>query len=214
MSRNRLDGLKVLVVGIEELISRDVVRCLVADGALATAASDEHAVLRLQRDLGVYRTTVGAAPVALFDASEMRLFAANLRGLGALPHLIVCCCRGGDCPTDIAAPLLEPTLTLHAAPKARSWLGRIAARLASPTLAAVLERRGLFNPAAGPRRVRIGAHLFVLNRWEAPRAPTRRRPDGEITVAGRARRRRGDRREAGPSPATPPAPSPHLQDAP
>ena len=212
MSRSRLDGLKVLVVGIEELISRDVVRSLVADGAIATAASDERAVARLQRDLGVYRTTVSAAPVELYSPSEMRLFAANLRGLGALPHLIVCCCRGGECPTAIAAPLLEPTLVLHAAPRARSWLGRLAANFASPTLPALLERRGLFNPAVGPRRVRIGAHLFVLNRWDSARAPARRvRPSGDRPPPERQNRRGGGRR--GTSAAMSP-PSPQLQDAP
>lgn len=190
MSRSRLDGLKVLVVGIEALISRDVVRALVADGAHATAASDARAVASLQRDLGVYRTTVAAAPVELSSPSEMRLFAENLKGLGALPHLIVCCCqdgcRGGACPTSLAAPWLEPTLVLHAAPRPRSWLARALARWRAPTLPVALERQGLFNPAAGPRPVRIGPHPFVLSRWEPPpadrrapaprRAPPRRRP--------------------------------------
>lgn len=190
MSRSRLDGLKVLIVGIEALISRDVVRSLVADGAHATAASDARAVSSLQRDLGVYRTTVAAAPLELSSPSEMRLFAENLKGLGALPHLIVCCCQNGRqgeaCPTSLAAPWLEPTLVLHAEPRPRSWLAHAAARLSAPSLPAALERRGLFNPAAGPRPVRIGPHLFVLSRWEPPpparrppaarRAPPRRRP--------------------------------------
>ena len=191
MSRSRLDGLKVLVVGIEELISRDVVRALVAEGAAATAASDERTGASLLRDLGFYRTTVNITPVELFSTAEMRLFAANLRGLGNLPHLIVCCCCGHDCPTTIAAPLLEPTLVLHAAPQEGGWLRRTAANLGVPSLSALLERRGLFNPDAGPRRVLIGSHAFILNRWEATPGRT----------ASRRARLSTDRAAPAPAPA-------------
>src|ERR1700722_7333157 len=91
-SRSRLDHLEVLVVGIEELISRDVIRALVAERAIVTAAArDERSLTHLQRDLGLYRTAVNIAPIDLFSGSEMRLFADNLRGQHKLPHLVVCC---------------------------------------------------------------------------------------------------------------------------
>ena len=126
MNGCRLDGLQVLVTGIRALISRDVVHLLVAEKALVTAADrDEGVLTRLQRDLGVYRTTVSVAAIDLFSKPEMRLFAANMQGLGRLPHLIVCCCEGDPCPAALAASLLQPSLVLHALPRPGSGLQRL-----------------------------------------------------------------------------------------
>lgn len=184
----------MLVTGTEALVSRDVVRLLVAEGASVTAAGcDEAALARLQRDLGLYRTTVNIAAIDLFSPSEMRLFTENMQTLGRLPHIVACCCDGAACPVALAASLLQPSLVLHALPSPGAGLRRAVARMSIPTLADLLHqgrRRGIFDPRATPRRVSIAGHLFALRRGEGSREMnSARRPhlpaDRAPTAAGR-----------------------------
>lgn len=179
-SRGRLDDLEIVVVGIEDLISRDVVRALVAEGAVVTAAaSDEQALAQLQRDLELYRTRVDLAPIDLSSSSEMRLFADNLRSRRKLPHLVVCCDARNPRPAAPALAWLQPSFILDALPVAATRLARVLATLTIPTLPDLLERtrrRGLFNPDMGPQRVSIAAYPFTFRRW----ASMRPQPRGEL----------------------------------
>jgi hypothetical protein len=179
-SEHGLDHLEVLVVGIEELISRDVIRALVAERAIVTAAArDERSLAQLQRDLGLYRTAVNVAAIDLSSGPEMRLFADNLRGLKRLPHLVVCCSDRSPSQAALALAVLQPSLVLDVLRSPATRLGRAVATLNTPTLPALLDRsrrRGLFDPDRGPQRVLIASHLFNLRRWEAEpeRTPQRR----------------------------------------
>ena len=135
----RLADLEVLVVGVEQLISRDVLCELVADGASVTAAArEDRALEHLQRDLGLYRTSVEVAHIDLFSASEMRLFADNLRAQRRLPHLIICCRPDGGRLTALAGPLLQPSLVLDATPSTANRLGRAMAAMHIPSLSTLL----------------------------------------------------------------------------
>jgi NAD(P)-dependent dehydrogenase (short-subunit alcohol dehydrogenase family) len=96
MRQTRLTGLKMFGAGLSATASRDVVYSLASDGADVTAVGDEADADQLQRDLGLYGLNIKAAPVNLGSVSEVRLFAASLQGLRQLPHIIVCCCGGGD----------------------------------------------------------------------------------------------------------------------
>ena len=180
----RLNDLEVLVVGVEQLISRDVLCALVADGASVTAAAREERVLEhLQRDLGLYRTSVEVAHIDLFSASEMRLFADNLRAQRRLPHLIICCRPNGERLMALAGPLLQPSLVLEAPPPAATRLGRAVAAMHLPSLSALLtrgRRRTLFHPQAGGRRVLIGGHVFDLRRWEGAAVVPIHSPHGPV----------------------------------
>lgn len=202
----RLADIRVLMVGVEPLISRDVARALRAEQALVTAAAREAAVLaRLQRDLELYRTTVEVAAIDLASASEMRLFALNLQGLGTLPHLLICCCASAAsaasaaCPLPLAQLVLQPSLVLHALPHARTPLESLARRLWAQPLAALFGGRGrldLFDAAARPLQVQIAGHVFSL--WRGEEAPPRRRGrPPAIGCAGPERRRQ--RRQAEPA---------------
>jgi hypothetical protein len=167
-----LEGLQVLVTGIDALISRGVVQALVAEKALVTAVDGDPRILeRFQRDIALYRTESNIAAIDLFSGSEMRLFAENLQSLGRLPHLVVCCCDGGGCPAVLAAAALRPSLVLHALAASGGGLLRAFAALGVPNLPNLLEpgrRKGVFDTHGGPRRVAISGHLFSLRRGEAP----------------------------------------------
>jgi len=169
-SGGRLIDLEVLVVGIEDWTSRDVIRALVAEGAIVTAAACEEAALAsLQRDLSLYRTTIKLAAINLFNSSEMRLFAENLQGQQSLPHLIVCCRPASPQLTLLTARLLQPSLVLDALPQAVTGLGRAIASIKTASLAAWLERgrrRSLFGANTRPRQVRIAGCIFEFRRWE------------------------------------------------
>jgi hypothetical protein len=171
MSDGHLVDLRVLIVGIEDLTSRDVIRALVADGAIVMAAAcDESALASLQRDLGLYRTTIELAPIDLFSSSEMQLFADNLRAQHKLPHIIVCCLTGSPQLTLLTAPFLQPSLLLDALPQGATRLGRAIASMNSPSLAAWLERgrrRTLLFSGSRPQRVQIAGCVFGFRRWQA-----------------------------------------------
>ena len=190
-SHSRLDQLEVLVVGVEELISRDVIRALVAERAIVTAAAcDERSLAHLQRDLGLYRTAVNIAAIDLYSSAEMRLYADNLRGQQRLPHLVVCCSNRSPSPATLAQSCLLPSLALDVLPQPATRLGRAVASLNIPTLPALLDRprhRGLFDPDTGPQRVLIGSHVFALRRREAVSEPTpSRRPSAKAYRASAA----------------------------
>ncbi|MDB5431141.1 MAG: hypothetical protein JWP35_2257 [Caulobacter sp.] len=173
---DRLRGVQVLLTGAGAPITCDVVRLLATEDALVTAADENAAVLaRLQRDLGLYRTTVKTALVDLQNLTEMRLFADNLQGLGLLPHLIICCCDGKNCPADLAASLLQPSLFVHALPIARWRLLRLVDAMSIPSLPQLLDQRRLRGmPLLRDRSVRvsIAGHPFSVDRCTHPPEPT------------------------------------------
>lgn len=158
----------MLLTGAGAPITCDVVRLLATEDALVTAADESAPVLaRLQRDLGLYRTSVKTAHVDLLSYTEMRLFADNLQGLGVLPHLIICCCDGKNCPAGLAASLLQPSLFVHALPIARWRLLRIVDALAIPSLPQLLDQRrvrGMLPLREGSVRVSIAGHPFSVER--------------------------------------------------
>lgn len=204
-----LEGLNVLVTGAEASLSRDVVRVFSDLGAAVMAAdADSRRLIRLERDVALYRALVETAPINLASSSELRLFEDNLRLLGKLPHVMICCCPAhktnpvgvgrqptgkghNGCVGRLAAQILQPSLFLHVEPNRSGAIGRALSVLTHPTLLAVLGRkpgRGIFNPEASTPFVRIASHIFSLRRQMdgAPAAP-----DGSVTAfpaPGRKRR--------------------------
>lgn len=189
------EKLQVLVTGVDAAIARDVVQLIVCEGASVTAADNDAAKLaRLDRDLGLFRTTVETAQIDLANASEMRFWEASLSGLGRLPHVMICCCacaaqrrsrkrgatkdaqltdvalsehRGRNCPGLVAARVLQPALFLHAEPLRQSALDRALAAIRHPTLREVLARapgRGVFSPDGRVPYVRIASHVYSIRR--------------------------------------------------
>lgn len=201
-----LEGLNVLVTGAEASLSRDVVRVFSDLGAAVMAAdSDARRLTRLQRDVALYRALVETAPINLASSSELRLFDDNLRLLGKLPHVMICCCpahkarQGSDmtggkghtgCVGRLAAQVLQPSLFLHLEPNRAGAIGRALSGLTHPTLLSVLERkpgRGIFNPDASTPFVRIASHIFSLHRQIDVGAPS---ADGSVTAFPAPRRKR------------------------
>jgi hypothetical protein len=199
MSDNRLAGLQILATGIESLMSREVVRLLVSEGAVVTAADrDERALNRFQRDLGLYRTSALLAPIDLFSKSEMQLFAQNMQYLGRLPHLIVCCCEKAACPATLAAWLMQPSFLLHASPRGCARLPRIISEINIPSLCDLLATQrqpALFDPRARPRRTSIAGYVFDLTWHDAGQRPTAKPaapPSTQISASGSPRRARSN----------------------
>lgn len=205
-----LQSLNVLVTGVEASLSRDVVRLFTAHGASVMAADNDSGKLtRLERDVSLYRCSVEALPINTGSASELRLFEENLRLLGKLPHLMVCCCSRREptskgsaisagarvgCTGGMAAQILQPSLFLHAEPTAAGVLakrlGRAIATLAHPTILDVLERkpgRGIFNPDVSVPFVRIASHIYSLQRQMDVTPST---PDGSVRPFPPQRRKR------------------------
>ncbi len=204
-----LENLNVLVTGVEVSLSRDVVRLFSTHGASVMAAdNDSRKLTRLERDVSLYRAKVEIAPINLASAPELRLFDENLRLLGKLPHLIVCCCGAhgqprstgaaparasakspAACAGALAAQVLQPSLFLHVEPSRPDIISRAISALAHPTLLAVLERkpgRGIFNPDAFVPYVRIASHIYSLRR-QMDVSPA---PDGSVAAFPPDRRRR------------------------
>lgn len=199
-----LVSLNVLVTGVEASLSRDVVRLFSGQGASVMAAdADARKLGRLERDVSLYRACVEAAPINTASVSELRLFEENLRLLGKLPHVMICCCpahkarrqvgtakSSAVCAGALAAQILQPSLFLHLEPNRAGLLGRALSVLAHPTLLAVLERkpgRGIFNPDAFTPYVRIASHIYSLRRQMDGAAAT---PDGSVTAFPSPRRKR------------------------
>lgn len=203
-----LEGLNVLVTGAEASLSRDVVRVFSDLGAAVMAAdTDTRRLTRLERDVALYRALVETAPINLASSSELRLFEDNLRLLGKLPHVMICCCPGHKpgrqatgrqegakghtgCVGRLAAQVLQPSLFLHLEPNRSGAIGRALSGLTCPTLLSVLERkpgRGIFNPEASTPFVRIASHIFSLHRQMDGSAAA---PDGSVTAFPATRRKR------------------------
>lgn len=209
---NRLKGVQVLLTGAGAPITCDVVRLLAKEEALVTAADESAPVLaRLQRDLGLYRTSVKTAHVDLLSYTEMRLFADNLQGLGVLPHLIICCCDGKDCPAGLAASLLQPSLFVHALPIARWRLLRIVDAFSIPSLPQLLDQRrlrGMLPLRGRSRRVSIAGHPFSVDRCAHPPEPVldprgSTRSERALRIVGRASHERTQGGRAAPTPHRP-----------
>lgn len=208
-----LESLHVLITGVEASLSRDVVRLFSAQGASVMAADNDMAKLtRLERDVSLYRARVEIAPINTGSTSEMRLFEENLRLLGKLPHLMICCCAAHGpvvsvrsrevsakpkpvCAGVLAAQILQPSLFLHVEPGRPGVFGpgvlrKALSALTHPTLLAVLERkpgRGIFNPDAFVPYVRIASHIYSLQRQMDAASVS---PDGSVRPFSPPRRRR------------------------
>jgi hypothetical protein len=208
MSAQAFEQLQVLMTGVDAAIARDVARLIVAEGGRVVAADKEAAKLtRLERDLGLYRTSIETAQIDLGNQADVRLWEASLGAARRLPHLMICCCgspaeqlsrpksprqitqlhdvslgehRARNCPALIAERVLQPALFLHAEPMRRTAFDRALAVVRHPTLRGVLARapgRSVFNPASLIPYVRIASHVYSM----------RRLPDGEMTKGGRLR---------------------------
>jgi hypothetical protein len=158
----RLTGLRVFVVGLDTHVSRDAIRFLIAHDADATVLGEDHELDLLQRDLGLFGVVAKLAPIETMAPSEIRLVTENLRDRGGLPHLVVCCCTGATCPASQMAALMAPPLVLHAVSPDPVRLDAVFA----PSLAVLLARRDLLNPAVSLPRVRLGRRLFDVRRRE------------------------------------------------
>jgi len=164
---SELEGLRVTVFGLRDHISRDTVHYLVRKRAIVTVAGQACEVELLRRDLELLNTQVSLAPLDIIDEAEVRLVTDSLRALGKLPHVIVCCCAGGDCPIPIVGPVMQPSLVLHLAANGLMEPRRGRPALAARTLAALLNDSGLFDPARALAKVRLGLRLFDVSRRDA-----------------------------------------------
>jgi hypothetical protein len=165
---SRLDGLKVMVLGLDDHISREVVCALSRQRAKVTAVGDAGEVELLRRDLELLGARATLAPLETIDATEARLMADNLRALGQLPNVIVCCRPSADAPASVLVQALRPTLALHLAQTrpARGVRALGAGASTTRSLAALLDDPGLFDPTRTLSRVRLGGRLFDVRRRE------------------------------------------------
>ena len=190
MHSNRLAGLKLMVAGLSALASRQVICSLLAAGADVACVGGEADTAQLQRDLGLYGLTVRPLPVDLESLSEVRLFAANLQARNDLPHIIVCCCAGGErCPSSVLSAHLSPPLLLQLITRdCASVIDRLL-DIGTRDLRSIIRRRLIFSRRAPIRRAMIGRNAFALERRNQGRSPVRRASSGP----GRSPRRRRSR---------------------
>jgi hypothetical protein len=176
MHSNRLAGLKLMVTGLSAAACREVICSLLAAGAEVACAGDEADTAQLQRDLGLYGLTVRALPIDLGSASEVRLFAANLQVLKDLPHIIVCCCAGGEeCPSSVLSGHLSPPLYLHLITRDCGPVIERLLDLGTRDLQSIIRRRLIFSRGAPIRRAMIGRNAFALERGRGHGRPATRR---------------------------------------
>ena len=179
MDPNRLAGLRVMVTGLFAAASREVICSLLAAGAEVACAGDEADTAQLQRDLGLYGLTIRALPIELFSASEARLFAANLRACGDLPHIVVCCCSGDErCPSSALSGLLAPPLYLHLITRDCAPLIERLLNIGARDLPSIIQRRLIFSRRTPIRRAMIGRNAFALERRGQGRPGVRRANPG------------------------------------
>lgn len=162
-----IEGLRVTVFGLRNHVSRDAVRDLVRQKANVTVAGKPGEVELLRRDLELLKTKVNLAPLDTISMPEIQLMTDSLRALGKLPHVVVCCCSGGDCTASVVVPVMQPTLSLHLAGNGAAGSGRSRPAFAARTLASLLNDPGLFDPARTLSRVRLGRRLFDVSRRDA-----------------------------------------------
>lgn len=185
---SRLDGLKVMVLGLGDHVSREVVCTLSRQKAKVTVVGDAGEVELMRRDLELLGAVATLAPLERIDATEARLIADNFRALGQLPNVIVCCGPDVDAAASVLVRALQPTLALHLI-KTRPGAGAAAVGVgalgvgalgvgafAARSLAALRDDPGLFDPARTLSKVRLGARLFHVRRREAVFAARVARP--------------------------------------
>jgi hypothetical protein len=185
-------GLKLMVAGLAAAASREVICALLAVGADVSCIGDEVDTAQLQRDLGLYGLTVRTLPVNLGSTSEMRLFAANLRVCDDLPHIIVCCCAGGEqCLSPVLSAHLSPPLSLHLITRACSPVIERLLDIGTRDLQSIIRRRLIFSRGAPIRRAMIGRNAFALERRGQRRSAVR--PSGSgLARSSRQRRARAN----------------------
>ena len=194
MGPNHLAGLKLMVAGFSAAASREVICSLLAAGAEVAGVGDEAETVQLQRDIGLYGLAVRGLPIDLSSASEVRLFAANLRARNDLPHIIVCCCPDGEqCRSSVLCAQLSPPLFLHLITRRCAHLVERLLDLGTRDLRSIIRHRLIFGRGAPIRRAMIGRNRFTLELRNQCRSPARRPSSG----VGRSSRHR-------PSRATPP----------
>ena len=185
---SRLAGLSVMVTGLSAGASRDVACSLIGAGASVSCAGDEADTAQLERDLGLYGLTIRAAPIDLASPSEVRVFAAGLRACHDLPHIVVCCCDGGErCPSALLSSRLSPPLYLHlitrdCAPPIKRLLD-----VGTRDLQSIIRRRLVFSQGVPIRRAMIGRNAFALERRSQGRSAGRR-ADAAAVRSARHRR--------------------------
>lgn len=190
---SRLDGLKVMVLGLGDHVSREVACALSRQKAKVVVAGEAGEVELMGRDLELLGSVAALAPLDTIDATEARLMADHFRALGQLPNVIVCCGPDLDAAASVLVQALQPTLALHlirARPGA-SAAAPAGGALGARSLSALLGDPGLFDLARPLSKVRLGARLFHVRRREAVFA-ARAAPDSG---------RRQTRRPAEPSKA-------------
>lgn len=181
---SRLDGLKIMVVGLGDHVSREVIGALHREGAKVTVTGVANEVELLRRDLELTGAQASLAPLETIDATEARLLADELRALGQLPSVVVCCSAGVDVQAALLIQALQPTLALHLDKTAPTGSRPFAGR----ALADLLDDPGLFDTSRTLSRVRLGARLFQVRRRDhvfAARAARRpaTHPSGQAAEA-------------------------------
>jgi hypothetical protein len=203
----RLDGLKVMVLGLGDHVSREVVWTLSRQKAKLTVVGDAAEVELMSRDLELLGVVATPAPLEAIDATEAQLMADHFRALGQLPNVIVCCSSDADAAVSVLLQALQPTLTLQlrTARPGPSAAGLAPGACAARSFAALLDDPGLFDPARPLPKVRLGARLFDVRRREPVfAAPAARRRTGRPAERSKpARRPAAAKRE--PLPPTRPA---------
>jgi hypothetical protein len=210
MSAHAFEKLQVLVTGLDAAIARDVARMIVSEGGSVLAADKDAAKLsRLERDLGLYQTSIESAQIDLASPAEVKLWQGALSAFDSLPHLMICCCcaaaaagrrsratiRAADaqptdvalsenkarsCPAVLAQRVLQPALFVHADALRHSAFDPAIAVIRHPTLRGVLARA----PAG---RVFSPTGVIPYVRIASQVDSVRRHLDGETTPGGRLR---------------------------
>jgi hypothetical protein len=197
MYSNRPSGLKLMVTGLAAAASREVICALLAVGMDVSCIGDEAETAQLQRDLGLYGLAVRTLPIDLGSASEVRLFATNLRACNDLPHIIVCCCAGGEqCPSPVLSAHLSPPLFLHLITRGCSPVIERLLDIGTPDLQSIIRRRLIFSRGPPIRRAMIGRNAFALERRGQRSAV--RPPGAGLPRSSRQRRFRADIPVGGP----------------
>ena len=188
MYSQRLAGLKLMVTGLSAPASREVICSLITAGAEVACVGDETETAQTQRDLGLYGLTVRALPIDLSLAYEVRLFAANLQVCNNLPHIVVCCCAGGEqCPSSLLFAHLSPPLFLHLITRDCARVIERLLDIGTRDLQSIIRRRLIFSQGVPIRRAMIGRNAFALERRGQGRSKGRR---GSPSLEPSSRRRR------------------------
>ena len=177
MPSKRLTGLKLMLTGLAAPASREVICSLLSAGAEVMGVGDEIDLHRLQRDLGLYGLAIRALPIDLSLATDVRLFAENLQSRHDLPHMIICCCAGGDqCRSSVLSTHLSPPLFLHLITRDCARVVERLLDVGTHDLQSIIRRRLIFGGSTPIRRAMIGRNAFALEEVRGRGYPTARRP--------------------------------------